>query len=100
MISKARSPDAFKCPLRALKKEIFGFSFDYPLHTVPESSAKDSLHYHLYSDALAWEALRLDPNGIGAADKAVNLVGCKSPHPQLPGPDHPDSTPAYLPSHN
>ena len=64
MIWKANASDAFKCALRALKKEIFGFSFDYPLHTVPESSAKDSLHYHLYSDALAWEALRLDPNGI------------------------------------
>jgi len=56
MIWKARAPDAFKYALRALKKEIFGFSFDYPLHTVPESSAKDSLHYHLYSDALRLEA--------------------------------------------
>jgi hypothetical protein len=44
MIWKAKAPDAFKYALRALKKEIFGFSFDYPLHTVPESSAKDSLH--------------------------------------------------------
>src|SRR5260370_31120728 len=26
-----------------------------------------------------------NPNGTGAADKAVNLVGCKSPHHQLPG---------------
>jgi hypothetical protein len=50
-----------------LKKEIFGFRFDYPLHTVPESLAKDSLHYYLYSDALAWEALRLDSSGIPKA---------------------------------
>ena len=64
MIWEAKASDAFKCAVRALKKEIFGFSFDYPLHTVPESSASNSLHYHLYSDALAWEALRLDPNGI------------------------------------
>jgi hypothetical protein len=64
---KTSTPDTFKCALRALKKEIFGFSFDYPLYTVPEASAKDSLHYHLYSDALSWEALRLDPNGIPKA---------------------------------
>jgi hypothetical protein len=64
---KARAPDAVKCAVRALKKEIFGFSFDYPLYPVPEASAKDSLHYHLYSDELAWEALRLDGNGIPMA---------------------------------
>lgn len=64
---KARAPDAVKCAVRALKKEIFGFSFDYPLYPVPEASAKDSLHYHLYSDELAWEALRLDANGIPMA---------------------------------
>jgi hypothetical protein len=29
--------------------------------------SKDSLHYHLYSDKLAWEALRLDANGIPRA---------------------------------
>ncbi|MBZ5665707.1 MAG: D-glucuronyl C5-epimerase family protein [Acidobacteriia bacterium] len=61
---KTRTPAAFKCAVRALKKEIFGFSFDYPLYTVPEASEEDSLHYYLYSDALSWEALRLDPNGI------------------------------------
>jgi hypothetical protein len=26
-----------------------------------------------------------NPDFTGAADKAVNLVGCKSPHHQLPG---------------
>lgn len=61
---KARTPDAVKCAILALKKEIFGFNFDYPLYTVPGSFTKDSLHYYLYSDALAWEALRLDSNGI------------------------------------
>ena len=60
---KARTPDSVKCAVRALKKEIFEFSFNYPLYTVPESLGNDSLHYYLYSDALAWEALRLDPNG-------------------------------------
>jgi hypothetical protein len=64
MIGKGRTPEAVKCALRALKKEIFNFSFDYPLHFVPESLEKNSLHYHLYSNSLSWEALRLDPNGI------------------------------------
>jgi hypothetical protein len=64
---KGRTPDAVKCALLALKKEIFGFSFDYPLYTVPESLAKDSLHYYLYSDELSWEALRLDADGIPRA---------------------------------
>jgi heparosan-N-sulfate-glucuronate 5-epimerase len=67
MAWKARTPDAVKCAVHALKKEIFGFSFDYPLHTVPEASAKNSLHYYFYSDALSWEALRMDPKGIPRA---------------------------------
>jgi hypothetical protein len=29
--------------------------------------------------------LAKNPDNAGAADKAVNLVGCKSPHHQLPG---------------
>lgn len=61
---KARIPEAIPCAVRALQKEIFQFSFDYPLYLVPESSAKDSLHYHLYSDSLTWEALRPDSAGI------------------------------------
>jgi hypothetical protein len=53
--------------VRALRKEIVEFRFDYPLYTVPESFSNGSLHYYLYSDALAWEALRLDPSGIPKA---------------------------------
>jgi len=67
MNRKARTTEAVKCAGRALKKEIFGFRFDYPLYMVPESFAKGSLHYYLYSDALAWEALRLDSNSIPKA---------------------------------
>jgi hypothetical protein len=61
---KVGAPGALRCALGALKKEIFGFRFDYPLHIVPEGSGKGSPHYHLYGDSLAWEALRLDPEGI------------------------------------
>lgn len=67
MDRRSITPDVLRCALRALQKEIFGFRFDYPLTTVPESLSKDSLHYHLYSDKLAWEALRLDANGIPRA---------------------------------
>jgi len=64
---RSRTSEALKCAVRALQREIFEFSFDYPLYTVPESLARDSLHYYLYSDALAWEAMRLDPTGIPKA---------------------------------
>jgi len=64
---RVTAPDAVRCALRALKKEIFGFRFDYPLQIIPQGADKDSLHYHLYSDSLAWEALRLDPDGIPRA---------------------------------
>lgn len=64
---ESRISETLGCAARALKKEIFEFSFNYPLSIVPESFAKDSLHYYLYSDALAWEALRLDPSGIPKA---------------------------------
>ena len=63
----AKTPDALRIALHALKKEILGFRFAYPIQVVPEGAAKNSLHYHLYSDALSWEALRLDPQGIPRA---------------------------------
>jgi hypothetical protein len=67
MNRQSTTSDALKCAVRALKKEMFQFSFDYPLQTVSDSLTKDSLHYFLYGDAWAWEALRLDPNGIPKA---------------------------------
>jgi hypothetical protein len=63
----AKIPEGLRCAVHALKKEIFGFRFDYPLQIVPEGAVKDSLHYHIYGDSLAWEALRLDPDGIPRA---------------------------------
>lgn len=67
MNQASETSGAFECAVRALKKEIFEFRFDYPLYNVPESFAKDSLHYYMYSDALSWEALRMDPSGIPKA---------------------------------
>ena len=64
---KVKAQETLKCAFHALKKEIFGFSFDYPLYIVPEALAKNSLHYPLYSDALSWEAMRLDATGVPKA---------------------------------
>ena len=52
---------------RALRREILQFSFDYPLEIVPNAGPKDSLEYYFYSDRLAWEAMRMDANGIPRA---------------------------------
>ncbi|MGC1649856.1 MAG: D-glucuronyl C5-epimerase family protein [Candidatus Sulfotelmatobacter sp.] len=76
MNRQSTTSDALKCAVRALKKEMCQFSFDYPLQTVPDSLTKDSLHYYLYGDALAWEALRLEPNGIPKAWYRVTGAVC------------------------
>jgi hypothetical protein len=49
---------------RALRKEILGFDFRYPLDIDPAAGPRDSLHYYLYSNALKWEAMRMDSAGI------------------------------------
>ena len=67
MAWSVKTPEGLRCAIRALRKEIFGFRFDYPLQIVPLGAEKHSLHYHLYGDSLAWEALRLDPDGIPQA---------------------------------
>lgn len=63
------------CALRALKKEIVEFQFDYPLQIVPEALSSESLHYYVYGDALSWRALRLDADGIAMAwDRTTGTV--------------------------
>ena len=52
--------------LSAVRREIFDFSFYYPLEIVPDAGPKHSLDYYLYSDKLAWSAMRMDANGIPA----------------------------------
>jgi len=46
---------------------LLGFRFSYPLEIDDKAGPPDSLHYYTYSDALAWEALRLDSDGIPMA---------------------------------
>jgi hypothetical protein len=57
-------PTALRCAIRALREEVFGFSFEYPLDVDVDAGSRDSLHYYLYSDRLTWSAMRMDPAGI------------------------------------
>jgi len=50
--------------VRALKRELFGFRFDYPLEAIQEAGPVDSLHYYVYSDHLFLDDLEFDRNGI------------------------------------
>jgi len=59
--------ESVRCAVRAVRKEVFQFSFRYPLDVDPGAGPKDSLHYYFYSDKLAWEAMRMDSNGIPQA---------------------------------
>ena len=52
------------CVLRCLRREVLEFQFKYPLEVVPEVGPKTPLQYHLYSEGLAWEAMRPDTSGI------------------------------------
>jgi len=49
---------------RTLRREILEFSFDYPLWTDDAAGSRDSLHYYLFSDRLAWAAMRMDAAGV------------------------------------
>jgi len=49
---------------RALRKEVLGFRFDYPIETVAAAGPKDSLHYYIYSEDLFFDAMKLDAHGI------------------------------------
>jgi hypothetical protein len=49
---------------RALKGELWGFRFDFPLQAVPEAGSRDSLHYYVYSDRLFFEVMEPNDRGI------------------------------------
>ncbi|HEV2715180.1 MAG TPA: D-glucuronyl C5-epimerase family protein, partial [Terriglobales bacterium] len=48
----------------AMREEVLGFRFEYPLEIVPQAGPKESLEYYLYSDRLSWGVMRLDSAGI------------------------------------
>lgn len=51
---------------RALRSELWGFRFDFPLETVPTAGSRESLHYYVYSERLFFDTMELDPEGIPA----------------------------------
>jgi hypothetical protein len=56
--------EALGYAFRALRRELLGFSFAYPLEIDPAGGPKDSLHYYTYSEKLSWSIMRMDPNGV------------------------------------
>ena len=58
------SMDSVMWAVRAMRAEIFGFRFAYPLQIDGAAGPQSSLHYYIYGDSLAWDALRLDSRGI------------------------------------
>jgi len=59
--------ESFRCAARAVRKELFQFSFHYPLEMVSDAGSNTTLDYYVYSDKLAWEAMRMDRDGIPRA---------------------------------
>lgn len=49
---------------RALRSELWGFRFDFPVEAVPEAGPRHSLHYYLYSERLFFEVMELDDRGV------------------------------------
>ena len=61
---RTRGAESLRWAVRALRKEVFNFRFDYHLETVPGAGRKDALCYYIYSDRLSWSRMRLDVRGI------------------------------------
>lgn len=68
LVSAARRwpfiPETVSWAARALRRETFGFRFDYPVEEVPAAGPKESLHYYVYSNRLFFDAMYLDADGI------------------------------------
>lgn len=66
--------EALGYALRALRREILGFRFDYPLDVDHEAGPKESLHYYLYSEKLSWSIMSMDPTGVPRARNRLTGV--------------------------
>jgi len=49
---------------RALRRETLEFRFDYPVVAVPEAALPGSLRYHVHSNELFFDMMKLDDDGI------------------------------------
>src|SRR5437899_3671791 len=58
------SDSALVWAVRALRRELLGFRFDYPIEAVPSADPGKSWHYHIASERLFLEDLEFDANGV------------------------------------
>lgn len=58
------SQSPFIHALRALRRELFEFRFDYPLEVVNNAGSLDSLHYYIWSEHLFLDDFVFDSAGI------------------------------------
>lgn len=64
--------------VRALRSELWGFRFDFPIATVPAAGSRDTLHYYLFSDRLFFEVMELDAHGV-PVQRARAFAGVHNP---------------------
>lgn len=57
-------PPAWPWALRALRRELIEFRFDYPVEAVPEARVSRALAYHVRSDRLFLDDLVFDREGV------------------------------------
>ena len=50
--------------VRAVRRELLGFRFAYPIEAVPSADPGKSWHYHIASERLFLEDLEFDANGV------------------------------------
>jgi|SRR5271166_4331441 len=67
------SLELLRYALRALRNEVLGFRFNYPLEIDSDAGPKQSLHYYLYSEKLSWAIMSMDDTGIPRA--RIRLAG-------------------------
>ena len=61
------SLESLRYAVRALRREVLQFRFDYPLDIDPEAGPRESLRYYLYSERLSWSIMSMDPTGVPRA---------------------------------
>lgn len=66
--------ESLRYALRALRREILSFRFDYPLDIDSDAGPKESLHYYLYSEKLTWSVMAMDPTGVPRARNRLTGV--------------------------
>src|SRR5207244_12668311 len=59
-----RSMKAVWWATQALRREILGFRFNYPMETVPAAGPRESRHYYIYSHSLFFDDMVLNLQGV------------------------------------